>query len=333
MKIVNVLILFILVSCSSKIELVEVSGNTMGTYYKVKTYTDESPENVKKEVDKLLKLFNDIFSTYIPTSELSLINNSEFKRFELSKPLKRVFIISQDIFRKSGGYFDITVGPLVNAWGFGPNGKQKKPSKAQLQELMDSIGFHNIELKDKILRFSKENTYIDMSAIAKGFAVDEITKFLEFNGHQNMLVEIGGEVRTTGTKLDGSSWRLGIEGPGDSLGAKISKVIPLNSKSLATSGSYRNFVKYGEEVFNHTIDPKTGYPVKHQTISVSVISDYCADADAWATALMSMGAKKGLDLANKQNLAVYFQVLEKNSIKVLKSREFVKYMNSNKGKL
>jgi thiamine biosynthesis lipoprotein len=331
MKILQLSILLsLLVSCSSQEKFVEVSGETMGTYYKVKSFTSDSPQDLKEKTDKFLRLFNNVFSTYVPTSELSKINSSEFKRFELSKSMKKIMILSLEVYKKSGGYFDVTVGPLVNAWGFGPDGKQKKPSSDQIEKLLKFSSSDHLKLNDNILRLNQDGIYIDLSAIAKGFAVDELIKFLDFNGHKNFLVEIGGEVRTRGKKSDGSTWKLGIEGPSSKLGTKISKVVPLTNMGMATSGSYRNFVKYGDEVFNHTINPKTGLPVTHKTISVSVLHEYCADADAWATAFMSMGAQKGIEIANNQDLPVYFQVKDGDEIKVITSRAFNKYMKKNK---
>lgn len=327
MKYLKLLIVFCLISCDSPSKKIQIEGSTMGTYYKVSTYGSVSPEELKLDVDKFLILFNKIFSTYIPNSEISKINNSKFDNNKISDSLKKVLELSNIIARKSSGYFDITVAPLVDAWGFGPQGKQKKPSPEKVKELLAIIGHEKIKVQEKRLYMPTDMT-LDLSAIAKGFGVDELTKFLEFKGYQNLLVEIGGEVRTRGLKADGSKWRVGIEGPGEKLGTKIIKVVPLENLSMATSGSYRNYVKYGDSIFNHTIDPKTGYPAKHQTISVTVISDYCADADAWATALMSMGHIKGLDVANKQGLKVLFQIKDGSKISVLESRNLKKFLNN-----
>ena len=323
------LFLFTLVSCSSKnTSLVTVEGRTMGTYYRIKTYTDKSQVDVKKDADKFLKLFNNIFSTYIPTSEISKLNKAKFDRFKVSRSMGKLLDVSIEIFRKSGGYFDITVGPIVNAWGFGPDGKRKKPTEEEIKEIMKLVGSHNIELKKNFLHLAKKGIYVDMSAIAKGFGVDELVKHLEYNGHNNFMVEIGGEVRARGQKPDGSIWTVGIEGPSQKLGQKIAKVVKLKNLAMATSGNYRNFLKYGDEIFSHTIDPKTGYPANHKTVSVTVMHEYCADADAWATALMSMGPQKGLDVANKNGLMVLFQVKEEQSVEQISTTAFDKYIKS-----
>lgn len=323
-KLILSLLFITLFACSSGEKTFQtIEGKTMGTYYKVSLYTSEKPADLKQEIDKFLVLFNKIFSNYIVDSEISRINQAKFDSVKMSKSMRKVLELSLDISRKSYGYFDITVAPLVKAWGFGPDGSKLKPTKEEVQTILGRVGHEKLKIEDERLK-KPVGLAIDLSAIAKGFGVDELVKFLEFRGYGSLLVEIGGEVRTRGNKQDGSSWRVGIEGPGKELGAKIVKVVPLKDMSMATSGSYRNYVKYGDEIFNHMIDPMTGFPVKHKTISVSVLSEYCADADAWATALMSMGAEKGLDLANKFNLAALFQVKEGDKVKELISTEFEK---------
>ena len=315
------LLSLILLSCQSENKLIEIQGKTMGTYYKIKTYGTDNPESLKEDIDKFFKFFNLIFSTYIPKSEISKINNSKFVKVKISDSMKKMMELSIILSQKTEGYFDITVGPIVNAWGFGPDKTQKKPTEEEIQKLLKIVGFKKLKINDDWLK-RPLGMYLDMSAVAKGFGVDELIKFLEFKGYSTALVEIGGEVRVRGIKPDGTPWTVGIEGPSDHLGSKISKVMKLDNQAMATSGSYRNFLKYGDEVFNHTIDPHSGKPVTHKTISVSVIHDYCADADAWATALMSMGVKKGLDIANRENLKVYFQVKEENQIKIYTSDNF-----------
>ncbi len=321
----NITIIFFLFSCQSETRPIEIQGKTMGTYYKVKTFGTASPDELKKDIDKFFQLFNKIFSTYISDSELSKINNSKFDKVKLSDSMKKVLELSLTLSQKSEGYFDVTVGPLVNAWGFGPGGKQKIPTAAEIEKLLATIGYQKLKINDEWLE-RPHGMYIDLSALAKGFGVDELIKFLDFKGYSQVLVEIGGEVRVRGLKPDGKTWTVGIEGPSDKLGTKIAKVVKLDNMAMATSGSYRNYLKYGDNVFNHTIDPHTGRPVTHKTISVSVIHDYCADADAWATALMSMGVEKGLKVANRESLKVYFQVKENDSIKIITSDRFKDYV-------
>lgn len=317
----------ILVSCQKTPEkLVEITGDTMGTYYRVKIYTSDSEKELKAEIDKFLKLFNDIFSTYIPESEISKINKSKFKKVKMSDSMSKLMTVALEIGHKSRGHFDITVAPLVNAWGFGPDGKRKKPTTDQISEMLKYTGTHKLKIRDNWLERESEQITIDMSAIAKGFGVDELVMFLEYRGHKNLLVEIGGEVRTRGAKADGSLWQIGIEGPVEVLGQKIAKVVALDNMAMATSGSYRNFIKYGNEVFSHTINAKTGFPVAHKTLSASVLHEYCADADAWATALMSMGGEQAIKFGNENDLLAYIQVKDEQGVKILMTDAFKKYI-------
>jgi len=325
------IVLLLAISCSSnKKELITINGETMGTYYRIKLYSSEDSVKIKKSVDKFLVLFNNIFSTYIPDSEISRINKSKFDKSKLSKSLNKLMALSLEISKQSRGYFDPTVGPLVNAWGFGPDGKAKKPTTEEIEELKGRIGYQLLKLKDNWLRKEVGNMYIDLSAVAKGYGVDELVQFLEYQGYTNLLVEIGGEVRTRGKKASGDLWRVGIEGPSNGLGSKIAKVVSLNNMSMATSGSYRNFLKYGDEIFNHTIDVKSGRPVNHKTISVSVIHEYCTDADAWATAFMGMGAKKALKLADELSIGAFIQYKEAGKIKKIMTKTFKEYITTNK---
>jgi thiamine biosynthesis lipoprotein len=328
---ISFITLFILISCSSNEEkLLTIKGDTMGSYYQVKVYSKKDPVKMKADIDKFLELFNNIYSTYIPTSELSKINTSKFDKVKLSDSMVKLLMVAEEVSRNSRGYFDITVGPLVNAWGFGPNGKRKKPTDEEIKEYLAKTGAQHLKLKDHWLSKNKKGMYIDLSAIAKGFGVDELLTYLEFAGHKNMIVEIGGEVRSRGKKADGSAWSVGIEGPSEKFGSKLSTVVFLDNIGMATSGSYRNFVKYGDEIFNHTIDPKTGYPTSHKTISVSVMHEYCADADAWATAFMAMGAKKALKMANENDIMAYIQVLEGKEIKILMTNAYNQYIKKHK---
>ncbi|MAX65513.1 MAG: FAD:protein FMN transferase ApbE [Halobacteriovoraceae bacterium] len=321
------LLMFFFIACSSEKKFVSIEGKTMGTYYRVQLYSSESKEKLKADIDKFLRLFNQVFSTYIEDSEVSKINKHKFDQIKISDSMKKLIELSQNISRKSYGYYDPTVAPLVNLWGFGPHKVKSAPEKRVIEQAIKKVGFNKLEVKDDRLYYLK-GMELDFSAIAKGYGVDELVKFLEYQGYANLLVEIGGELRARGHKADQTTWKVGIEGPNESLGASIIKVVPLKNKSMATSGSYRNYLKYGDKVFSHTIDPHTGMPVEHKTISVSVVHDYCADADAWATALMSMGAEKGLDIADKNGLAVFFQVKEGDKIVYKASSYFDKYLKT-----
>jgi len=207
----------------------------------------------------------------------------------------------------TNGRFDVTIGPLVNAWGFGPGGPQTQVSDEQVAELLTYVGYEKLHLDPMQQTLSKAHpkTYIDLSAIAKGYAVDKVVKAIEAQGHQNYMVEIGGEVFAKGTNPKDGPWRIGIETP--SIHAPgIFEVVILASQALATSGDYRNFYEENGERFSHTIDPKTGRPIKHKLASVSVLSDSCARADALATALNVLGPIDGPKLAEEKGIAALF---------------------------
>ena len=289
-------------------------GRTMGTTYTVRYFSsdqkvEKSPQEVKLLIDELLKKINQEMSTYIADSELSLINTSNKveKWHTLSPRLFKVLKEAKALYQMTGGAFDVTVGPLVNLWGFGPNRERKVPSEEALKKVRDHVGYHHVKINESAKALTKKKgVYLDLSAIAKGFAVDEVSDLLSLEGFKNHMVEIGGEIKTSGSKK-GKPWRLAIESPSITAGQSIHKVIGVNSLAMATSGNYRNFFTAKGEFFSHTIDPRTGHPVKHRLASVTVFDrSSCMKADALATALMVMGYKKGTEFAEKHGLLAYF---------------------------
>lgn len=318
------LILFMfLLSCSGP-NLYKISGETMGTTYSISFYSDvDISLKLKKDIDRFLYEYNYRFSTYIEKSELSLVNQAPVNNeLQISDELMSLIKKAYSIYEKSDGMYDVTVGPLVNRWGFGPVKIKGIPSAEEIKKLKNIAGMNLIEFKrDSIIK--RKDIYIDLSSIAKGDAVDKVSALIKnkFN-IKSSFVEIGGEVKVLGNKTDGSRWKIGIETPNKIQGSGVRKIVELKDQSIATSGSYRNYKKYGDKVFSHLIDPKTAYPVKHKTISVSVIHDSCAQADAWATAFMSIGVEKGLNLAKKEGLKVFFLVKENKEIKEYTSEKW-----------
>ncbi|MBG08619.1 MAG: hypothetical protein CME68_07660 [Halobacteriovoraceae bacterium] len=298
-------------------------GRTMGTTYTVRYFPDltdskersqKKPQEVKALIDELLKKINQEMSTYMPDSELSLINSSNNgkKWHALSPRLFKVLKEAKAIYEMTDGAFDITVGPLVNLWGFGPNGERKIPSSEDLKKTRDRVGYHHVIMREVEKKLKgKEGVYLDLSAIAKGFAVDEVSALLSGFGFADHMVEIGGEIKTSGSKK-GRPWRLAIESP-STIGQSIHKIIGVNTLAMATSGNYRNYFTSNGKSFSHTIDPRTGHPVKHRLASVTVFDRFsCMKADALATALMVMGYKKGLEFAEKNGLLAYFITVPSN---------------------
>jgi len=325
-SIIFILIFLFSVSCSKKVDIYNFKGSTMGTYYSIKIAANSlDEEQMKIQIEVILKEVNQVFSTYIKDSEVSRLNDYQGDGpVSITPVMKDLILLSKQINKSSDGFFDPTVGPLVNLWGFGPGGKRKKPSDKEIKNMMSSIGIENISIQGNQLSKRTPGIYLDFSSIAKGQGVDDVGLVLESKGLKDYLVEIGGEVRARGKKPDGSLWAIGIETPSEVLGQTIQKVVHLNNQSIATSGSYRNYLKYGNDVFSHTISPKTGKPITHKLLSVSVISENCANADGWSTALMAMGPEKGLEKANELGLKAYFLVKDKDKFKEMSTTNFGK---------
>jgi len=294
---------------------VEFANTTMGTTYTVKYIvhpeTGRLPDTgqVSKDIQKRLDTINQLMSTYIPDSELSRLNTHKEKTpFQVSEDTYRVFQMAQQISKMTDGAFDITVGPIVNAYGFGPAPKQSQPPDDEmLAVLRQRVGYQMIKINSetKTISKSRPDLYCDLSAIAKGYAVDEIAELLENRGIQDYMVEIGGETRVKGKNVKGTPWRIAIEKPVIQK-RFIQRVIDMTDAAIATSGDYRNFHMNGDTLLSHTIDPRTGKPVTHNLASVSVIDTSCMRADALATAFMVLGAKQGYNLAEENGIAALF---------------------------
>ena len=308
------------------------SGEALGTYYNV-TIAAPPPTVDEKAarsiVDRELAAINGLMSTYQPDSELSQFNcYAEDAPFQLSPSTAEVFRMAQTISEQSDGAFDITVGPLVNAWGFGPDAFVNPPKEDVIASLLDRVGYQKLVLhQDGSVSKKNPALYCDLSAIAKGYAVDAAAKALESVGISRYMVEVGGEIRVAGANADGEKWRLGIEKP-VSEGRQLHSIVRLGSGALATSGNYRNMYEIDGRLYSHTIDPHTGYPTQHRLASASVIHTSCAMADGYATALMALGPEKALELAKKQNLAAMLIVAGKdgNNFETITTDAFKNYL-------
>jgi len=304
-------LLSILGSCSKKTELVSLFGSTMGSSYSVKYYAGSSTASkiiISQEIEETLKKIDGSMSTYLNYSEISKINLTEGEDWiNVSPELYLVLTKAKEISIKSDGYFDITLAPLINLWGFGPTAKRKVPKISEIEKKMAIVGHHLLLIDPNKPRIRKlrEGVTLDLSSIAKGFGVDKLAEVLTKHEISNYLVEIGGEIKVKGEKSDGKKWSIGLESPGFST-RKIRKVFRLSNMAIATSGDYRNLFQGEGGVYSHTFDFKTGKPVSHNLASVSVVHpDSCMIADAYATTLMAMG-DKAFDFAVKNNLAAFF---------------------------
>lgn len=279
-------------SDSSTLQMVELSGTTMGTIgYSVK-YFNTDGTSYSSQVDSLLKIWNLSLSTYIPTSEISRFN-AGVNCFDFeSEYFYPVLEASREVYEASEGAFDPTVGPLVNAWGFGPD-KSMVPDSTKVDSLIALVGYDKIQFDEQKVCKDIAGVKLDFSAIAKGYAVDVVANFLESKGIQNLLVEIGGELVCRGTKNDNIPWRTAIEDPSVKVyERKYLAVVNLKDRAVATSGNYRNYYVRDGIKYVHTINPSTGYPISHKLLSASVFADDCMIADAYATAFMVLGVEK-----------------------------------------
>ena len=322
------LCIVMLVGCGGP-KPINIGGQTMGTTYSVKV-VGATVDDVQLAalIDERLLRINQLMSTYMPASELSQFNDAPTDVwFDVSPETLAVIALSTEIATLSEGSFDVTVGPLVNLWGFGPQQiPDHVPSAAEIEAIRDRVGFTHLQVRPGALR-KDAALYVDLSAIAKGFAVDEIVSLLEARGLVNYLVEVGGEIRARGKNPGGQIWRVAIELP-DASQRRPYQVVELADMSMATSGDYRNYFEQGGVRFSHTIDPATGSPIRHNLASVTVLAKSAARADAMATAINVMGADRGLALAEAQGLAVFVILKQADGFEARHSSAFAPYLST-----
>lgn len=318
----------LLAGCSNKKELslTTFDGKIMGTTYSVKVPKEISTkrkQTLSQEILNFLNGLNSALSTYESDSELSKLNKYQGEWFTLTPLTFEVIRYAQEVAEQTKGAYDVTSGPLVNLWGFGPDGKKKVPSKGAIWRKRQIVGYKNLELNNETKQVKKyyPKMYIDLSSIAKGYAVDKLSDFLSKKGLSHHLVEIGGELKARGKKGD-KNWTVGIEKPAPNQKA-IQKAIPLDSQmAIATSGNYRNFFESNGKKYSHTIDPRKGKPVQHKLLSVSVIAETAMKSDAWATALMVLGPEEGFLKAQELGLNAYFIFESENGVQTKSTGKF-----------
>lgn len=270
-------------------------GMVFGTIYHI---TYQSDINYQKEIEAELQKVDNSLSPFNKTSIISRINRNE--KVKVDEMFSEVFQLAEKISGDTDGAFDITVAPMVNAWGFGFK-TGNPPTRQTIDSLRAIVGFHTVSLQDGYVIKKNPKTMLDCSAIAKGYGTDVVARFLKKKGVQNFMVEIGGEIVVNGNNEKLQPWRIGINKPtDDSLNTSqaIQDVVSVSNIAMATSGNYRNFYYKNGKKYAHTIDPKTGYPVQHNILSATVFADDCATADAYATSFMVLGldgAKKILE--------------------------------------
>ena len=272
------------------------SGFIFGTSYNV---TYECHENLKAEIERLLAGVDASLSPFNDTSVITHVNRNE--AVALDRYFVEVFTLASTVYDDTDGAFDITVAPLVNAWGFGFK-SGKHPDSNTVDSIMQFVGFDKVGIADGKVEKKDPRIMLDCSAIAKGYGVDVVAEYLKSKGIGNFMVEIGGEVVTAGKNPKGAPWRIGVSKPDDdslNVNKELQGILSLTDKAMATSGNYRNFYYRDGKKYAHTIDPKNGYPIQHSLLSATVLTDRCAKADAYATAFMVMGLEKAKTLLRR----------------------------------
>ena len=305
----------IIMSCEEEVKNTRLKGPVFGTAYSVIYHSNT---DYSEQLDSLFTLLNTSMSTYQQGSDISKVNRNE--PMQVDEHFKKVFETSKYVYNETNGAFDPTIGSVVNAWDFGPEGKVINLDSLKIDSLMLSVGLDKITLENNTIN-KPENTYLDFNAIAKGYAVDVVSEFLTGQGVKSYLVEIGGEIRTSGINEEsGTPWQIGIDRPRFDEGHEVLDVISLTDKAMATSGTYRKFKtdKEGNR-YAHIIDTKTGYPSRTNVLSVSVIADDCMTADAYATAFQAMGIDEvSTYLESHPELQVFF--VYENTIRQLETK-------------
>lgn len=287
----------------------------MGTTYHITVCSPAADKvdtgQLKQDIDQLLVEINQEMSTYIKDSELSLFNQAEPDQWlPVAPAVVKVVSAGLKLSEDSDGAFDMTVGPLVNLWHFGPDpGKKTLPADEKIEAARKKVGYHHIQVQESPAALKKliPDVYVDLSAIAKGYGVDAVAELIESRGIENYLVEIGGEMRARGINQRGEAWKVGIEKPVSETRV-VQKIVPLSNLSMATSGNYRNFFEVDGVSYSHTIDPRTGRPATHGLASVTVVGETCMNCDAIATCLMVLGPNEGYNWVQERDIAAYFIV-------------------------
>ncbi len=314
----------ILSACQNEVKVQRVQGDALGTTYSILYADIKANESVLDSIDAIFLRMNQSMSTYWPNSIISKINRGETVVTDVD--FQNVFNASQQVWKQTNGYFDPTVGALVNAYGFGPEKPLAEIDTKTVDSLLNITGFHRVSLLENGTVFKEnKNIYVDFNAIAKGYAVDALAQMLTSLGYQNFLVEVGGELFAAGINPEKEMpWRVAIDHPKQQAKRAFIVTLPLQNQGLASSGNYRKFrTDAAGNSFVHTINPKTGQTVQSNVLSASVLAPSTMHADAYATALMALPFKKGKILINSLNNVEAMWVLAvKDSVEVVSTTGF-----------
>jgi thiamine biosynthesis lipoprotein len=325
------LLLLLVVGCqpAQQVKEYQLQGKTMGTYYVVKFYSEQQPDLValQQQLDTELELINDLMSTYRPDSELMRFNlQLTTEPVTLTAATAKVIAEAIRIGEQSGGMLDITVGPLVELWGFGARGRiEHAPEQAELDAIRARVGLDKIALNGLELRKLHPEVAIDLSTIAKGYGVDRLAEILLAEGYQSFMVDIGGDMRVGAAKPSGN-WKIAVEKPVSSE-RSVQRILELNTMALATSGDYRNYFEEEGVRYSHLIDPLSGRPIQHRTVSSTVLHPDAITADAYATTIHVMPAEQALAFANQYQIAALLVVKTDQGFLELYSEAFKPFLN------
>ena len=324
-------VISLITACSQPEATLQLAGKTMGTTYHITVVNNEQlPEAnlLQAEIDMALEIVNNQMSTYRPNSELSRFNQLQIRQgTEVSADTLTVVKEAIRLHEVTNGALDITLGPLINLWGFGPDKRPiTSPSPEAIEAAKAKTGISELTIDGNRLIKDNADLYVDLSSIAKGFGVDKIASLLDKYQVSGYLVEIGGEISVKGHKSDGSQWRIAVEKPTED-GQEVQQVIQLDTMALATSGDYRIYHEENGERFSHLIDPRSGYPIKHKLASATVLHKSSMTADGYATAMMVLGTEASLALAKEQNLAIMLIEKQEQGYQVYYSEAFKPYLN------
>jgi len=322
------------ISNASQSKIYQIHGKTMGNSYSISlvsnSFSAQQAFDLRNLLEYELEVINSVMSTWLKESEINKINRANSNEtIKISNSLREIITQSQQIEKMTSGAFDITVAPLVKLWGFGPDGiPSNRPQQQQIDEVKAYTGSNKFKIQENVFSKIDKRLQLDLSGIAKGYAVDILATKLEKNGFSDYLVEIGGEIYAKGTKPNSAPWVIAIEHPRKT-NALTNNIINVNVNGIAvaTSGDYRNYFESQGTRFSHVINPKTGWASQSNVISATVIASKCATADALATASMVMGAKEAIEFADKYQIAI--MIIEDNfgSIKTYQSKNFDQYTN------
>ena len=322
------LALLALAACDSSLPQLDLDGSALGTSFVVSIVEppgDLDAEQLRNDVVAVLQRIDELASTWRDDSELTVFNaDQSIDWIPVSDEFCVLLERSQEVSKVTDGAFDLTIGPLVNLWGFGPEGQIVTPPSADdIEAAQRRVGFDKLETDcdERLVRKDEPDLYVDLSGWAKGHAVDQLAEMLNQKGFENYLVEVGGELRVKGLNRESSKWAIGIEAPSTSERVPHA-VVNVTNTSVATSGDYRNYFEHQGQRFSHTIDARTGRPVRHNLAAVTVIDASAAYADAMATALLVLGPDAGPALAEKLHVAAYFLVRDQTDIREITTTEF-----------